>query len=92
MSEPEEPAAPEPVQAPLVATADTAREDYPSGPAPAESGATPAAVQPDSAAPGPQPTPVAEHAGRQSRKTARNRRSSVPSWDEIMFGSSRQRD
>jgi hypothetical protein len=91
-SEPEKPAAPEPVPAPLVATADTTREDYPPGPAPAENGATPAAVQPDSAAPGPQQTPVAEHAGRQSRKTARNRRSSVPSWDEIMFGSSRQRD
>ena len=36
--------------------------------------------------------PVAEQAGRQGRKAARGRRSSVPSWDEIMFGSSRQRD
>jgi hypothetical protein len=34
----------------------------------------------------------AESAARQGRKTARGRRSSVPSWDEIMFGNSRQRD
>jgi Protein of unknown function (DUF3071) len=34
----------------------------------------------------------AEQTGRQDRKAARGRRSSVPSWDEIMFGSSRQRD
>ncbi len=33
-----------------------------------------------------------EQAARQARKAARGRRSSVPSWDEIMFGSSRQRD
>jgi Protein of unknown function (DUF3071) len=33
-----------------------------------------------------------EQAGRQGRKAARGRRSSVPSWDEIMFGNSRQRD
>jgi hypothetical protein len=31
-------------------------------------------------------------APRQSRKNARGRRSSVPSWDEIMLGSSRQQD
>jgi hypothetical protein len=29
---------------------------------------------------------------RQGKKNARGRRSSVPSWDEIMLGSSRQRD
>jgi hypothetical protein len=34
----------------------------------------------------------AEQTGRQNRKAARGRRSSVPSWDEIMFGSTRQRD
>jgi Protein of unknown function (DUF3071) len=39
-----------------------------------------------------QAEPVAEQTGRQGRKAARGRRSSVPSWDEIMFGSSRQRD
>jgi hypothetical protein len=40
------------------------------------------------------PSTAAEPAGQQAgrRKTARGRRSSVPSWDEIMFGSSRQRD
>ena len=36
--------------------------------------------------------PADEQAGRQGRKAARGKRSSVPSWDEIMFGSSRQRD
>jgi hypothetical protein len=36
--------------------------------------------------------PASEQAARQGRKAARGRRSSVPSWDEIMFGSSRQRD
>ncbi len=92
ISEPEVPAAPEPVQAPLAATADAACEDYPPGLAPAEKGAAPAALQPAPATPVPPPAPVAEHAGRQSRKTARSRRSSVPSWDEIMFGSSRQQD
>ena len=39
-----------------------------------------------------QAEPAAEQNGRQGRKAARGRRSSVPSWDEIMFGSSRQRD
>jgi hypothetical protein len=29
---------------------------------------------------------------RPGKKNARGRRSSVPSWDEIMLGSSRQRD
>ena len=90
-SDPEAPAAPQPAQPPLVATADAAREDYPPIPAPAEKGAAPAAAQPVPAAPVPS-APVAEHAGRQGRKTARSRRSSVPSWDEIMFGSTRQRD
>jgi hypothetical protein len=36
--------------------------------------------------------PAGEQSGRQGRKAARGKRSSVPSWDEIMFGSSRQRD
>jgi hypothetical protein len=88
---PEAPAAREPAQPPLVASADAAGEDYPPVPAPAEKGAAPAAVQPVPAGPVP-PAPVAEHAGRQSRKTARSRRSSVPSWDEIILGSTRQRD
>jgi hypothetical protein len=91
-ADPAPPASPEPVQPSRVATADAGREDYSPGPAPAEKGAASAAVQPASAAPTPPSAPAAEQAGRQSRKTARNRRSSVPSWDEIMFGSSRQRD
>jgi hypothetical protein len=36
--------------------------------------------------------PAGEQAARQGRKGPRGKRSSVPSWDEIMFGSSRQRD
>jgi Protein of unknown function (DUF3071) len=44
------------------------------------------------AAPSAPPEPAGEQAARQSRKAARGKRSSVPSWDEIMFGSSRQRD
>jgi len=36
--------------------------------------------------------PASEQPGRQSRKSARGKRASVPSWDEIMFGSARQRD
>ena len=36
--------------------------------------------------------PASEQAGRQGRKPARGKRSSVPSWDEIMFGNNRQRD
>ena len=62
----------------------------PTTPAPS---AAPAAVA--SAAPGDavaEAKPATEQNGRQSRKAARGRRSTVPSWDEIMFGSSRQRD
>jgi hypothetical protein len=46
-------------------------------------------AKPESAAPA---EPGSEQAGRQSRKSARGKRASVPSWDEIMFGSARQRD
>jgi hypothetical protein len=90
-SEPEGPVTQEPVRAPLAAAADAAREGYAPGAAHAEKGTAPATAQPAPAVPGP-PDPVTEHAGRQSRKTARNRRSSVPSWDEIILGSTRQRD
>jgi Protein of unknown function (DUF3071) len=78
---------PEPVQAPVVAT----REDHPPVPAPAEAAPSQMGTA-QTATPAPPPEPTAEPAGRQSRKAARNRRSSVPSWDEIMFGSSRQQD
>jgi hypothetical protein len=36
--------------------------------------------------------PAGEQAARQSRKAARAKRASVPSWDEIMFGNTRERD
>jgi hypothetical protein len=38
------------------------------------------------------PETASEQAARQSRKAARGKRASVPSWDEIMFGNNRQRD
>jgi hypothetical protein len=50
-----------------------------------EAPAEPAAEAPSAPAAG-------EQSARSGRKTARGRRSSVPSWDEIMFGNSRQRD
>jgi hypothetical protein len=43
-------------------------------------------------APATQPEAASEQTARQGRKAARGKRSSVPSWDEIMFGNSRQRD
>jgi Protein of unknown function (DUF3071) len=79
---------PAPASAPLAA-ADSARENHRSAPPPAETAAE-APAPPDEAVA--QAEPAAEPTGRQSRKAARGRRSSVPSWDEIMFGSSRQRD
>jgi hypothetical protein len=59
-----------------------------------------ASVQPEPATTPPIPEPTAaerddEEAAARSRagkKNPRGRRSSVPSWDEIMLGSSRQRD
>ena len=65
--------------------ADTGREDLVA----AETTAERAAAAEDGVT---QAGPAAEQAGRPGRKAARGRRSSVPSWDEIMFGSSRQRD
>jgi hypothetical protein len=65
--------------------ADTGREDLAAAETAAER-----PVAPDDGIT--QASPAAEQAGRQGRKAARGRRSSVPSWDEIMFGSSRQRD
>jgi hypothetical protein len=41
------------------------------------------------------PSPTEEEQSRQrpgAKKNPKGRRSSVPSWDEIMLGSSRQRD
>jgi hypothetical protein len=46
------------------------------------------------AAPSPEPPITDEQVAqpRSGKKNPRNRRSSVPSWDEVMLGSSRQRD
>lgn len=84
-----EPASREPAPVPLVA-AESVRESHPAAPpALAETAAEPPTATGDAAA---QAEAGAEQTGRQNRKAARGRRSSVPSWDEIMFGSSRQRD
>jgi len=51
------------------------------------------ASAPDDQAQAAVPTePDGEQAARPGRKAGRGKRSTVPSWDEIMFGSSRQRD
>jgi Protein of unknown function (DUF3071) len=52
-------------------------------PEPVAPAAPPAAAEAETAS---------EQAARQSRKAARGKRASVPSWDEIMFGNNRQRD
>ena len=82
------PAFREPAPAPLAAT-EGGHENHVALPPPAETAVEPPAAPGEAVA---QAEPVAEQTGRQSRKAARARRSSVPSWDEIMFGSSRQRD
>lgn len=79
---PEEPAAgaPEPAAEPTAAAPGTAA---------AEPGApVPGPPDPESAA----GSPEGQSARRSGKKNAKARRSSVPSWDEIMLGSSRQRD
>jgi hypothetical protein len=94
------PASREPVPAPLAA-ADGTRENHLAAPPPAGTAAGPptapgeAVAQAEAVPQGEavaQAESAAEQTGRQGRKAARGRRSSVPSWDEIMFGSSRQRD
>ena len=62
--------------------------------------AEPDPVTPVAESPEPEPAPAAVAAGGAgqaeaavpAKKTARGRRASVPSWDEIMFGTSRQQD
>ncbi len=85
----------EPVSAPLAA-ADRPRGKHQAAPplAPEVAPEPPAAASDEAAQaePAAEQAEQAEQAGRQGRKAARGRRSSVPSWDEIMFGSSRQRD
>ena len=72
------------------AAAPASAVDSPAAAAPAASSPSPAEAAP-SAHPA-SAEPASEQAARQGRKAARGKRSSVPSWDEIMFGSSRQRD
>jgi hypothetical protein len=83
--------------APPVSTVSPAAAATPSpaaamSPAASGPGGSPAVPGEAPVAPAAPTESVGEQAGRQSRKAARGRRSSVPSWDEIMFGSTRQRD
>ncbi len=81
----------------------TARHEHAAAPVTADSGLAPVADAGPAApaAPAPPPAeasppspaePAGDQAARQGRKAQRGKRSSVPSWDEIMFGNSRQRD
>jgi uncharacterized membrane protein YgcG len=86
-SQPSRESQPEVKEPPPETTVPAAR---PESTVPAPAAAAPAReAAPESTAPA---EPAAEQAGRQGRKSARNKRASVPSWDEIMFGSARQRD
>jgi hypothetical protein len=81
-----------------VAQDSQARQQMPPSGGTSATAAPAAAVEPTPSAPSgasgapPQPEAAGEQTARQGRKAARGRRSSVPSWDEIMFGNSRQRD
>jgi Protein of unknown function (DUF3071) len=77
-----------------VASSSAADSPTTATPAPAARPAAPvtSAPSPAEAVPSAPAESAGEQAARQGRKTARGKRSSVPSWDEIMFGSSRQRD
>ncbi|HTQ93987.1 MAG TPA: septation protein SepH, partial [Streptosporangiaceae bacterium] len=87
-----------PAEAPAAAQAAPTAPKAPPAPQPArhERPAEEARVTPprqEMAAPSAVEDPAAdEQVTRPGRKAARGRRSSVPSWDEIMFGNSRQRD
>jgi hypothetical protein len=91
-----------PAQESRVAQESRAAQARQEAPAPSAAGDSAATVPPvvPAASPAPPaeaapPAPaeaVDEQTARQGRKAARGRRSSVPSWDEIMFGNSRQRD
>jgi Protein of unknown function (DUF3071) len=69
-------------------------QPVPAQPAPAQPAASPAPadVPAETAAKSSNADSNGEQPARANRKNARGRRSSVPSWDEIMLGSSRQRD
>ena len=87
------PAGPAPPRSPAAAHA---APSHPAGPGPP---AVPPAREPDderrpereTAAPEPKPDPPPERPARKAA-SGRSRRASVPSWDEIMFGNSRQPD
>jgi hypothetical protein len=78
-------AAPAAEPAPASAMTDVAGPE----PEPATSGASTGAA---STTAGTAPTSTPQAPPGPARKTGRSRRSSVPSWDEIMFGNSRQSD
>jgi len=77
-----------PEPAPAYVRTDNGYESVPESPVSAEASATEVTHSPAAA----QTEPAGEQAGRPGKKAARGKRSSVPSWDEIMFGSTRQRD
>ena len=84
----------QPRQETAAAAPSSAADSAEVAPAAAARPAAPAAAAPSPAEAVPS-APVDSAGGqgaRQGRKAARGKRSSVPSWDEIMFGSSRQRD
>jgi len=79
-----------PQAAPVTADAGLAPAADAGPAAPAAPAPPPAEASPPSP---PSPAePAGDQAARQGRKAQRGKRSSVPSWDEIMFGNSRQRD
>ncbi|MGD0702735.1 MAG: septation protein SepH [Trebonia sp.] len=102
------PAAPVLTESPAASAAATPATATPATAAPAPVGRpepAPAAASVAKPAPEPEPEPAAappaqaepgeDQSARQragAKKSAKGRRSSVPSWDEIMLGSSRQRD
>jgi hypothetical protein len=99
-AEPAAVATPEPeiarVQVPAVSAATTAQDVPAARPvsAPAASApepSAPAAAQAEPAEPT-DPDDASSRPRAGAKKTVKGRRSSVPSWDEIMLGSSRQRD
>jgi len=81
-------------ETPTSQAAPASGDSAPVAPAAAAAQAAPMApaAPPAETVPPSQGEAAGEQAARQGRKAARGRRSSVPSWDEIMFGSSRQRD
>jgi DUF3071 family protein len=86
---PHPPAAPHPAAAPRPAAAAS-----PAAPAAGPPAIPPAPARGDADSPAAKAPEEAEPAARRARRAAggRSRRASVPSWDEIMFGNTRQPD